>query len=230
MPPLKNWGVDITDVDENGNPRYKHDGTKLKKTIRMRDGILPDGTPQSLYFPDSHQNAGLFKGMAVILEERGYTQCSDFRDGCAQANQADCCCRRMLYNEPDFVNVKSRLEEECQARGFLVLFLPKFHCKLNFIEQCWGYSKRIYQKAPPSSKADDLQANVEHALEAVPLHTMRRFANRAERFMDAYLHGLDGKQAAWAGKKYKGHRVLPPGWRKDFMDNKVTRYDGTMRF
>ena len=27
--------------------------------------------------------------------------------------------------------------------------------------------------------------------------------------MDAYRHGLDGKQAAWAGKTYRGHRVLP---------------------
>jgi hypothetical protein len=27
--------------------------------------------------------------------------------------------------------------------------------------------------------------------------------------MDAYYRGLDGKQAAWAVKKYKGHQVLP---------------------
>ena len=27
--------------------------------------------------------------------------------------------------------------------------------------------------------------------------------------MDAYRKGLSGKQAAWAGKKYRGHRVLP---------------------
>jgi hypothetical protein len=27
--------------------------------------------------------------------------------------------------------------------------------------------------------------------------------------MDAYYKGLNGKQAAWAGKKYRGHRVLP---------------------
>ncbi|KAK7034372.1 hypothetical protein R3P38DRAFT_2518922, partial [Favolaschia claudopus] len=36
-----------------------------------------------------------------------------------------------------------------------------------------------------------------------------RFACRARRFMDAYHRGLDGKWAAWAGKKYHGHRVLP---------------------
>jgi len=27
--------------------------------------------------------------------------------------------------------------------------------------------------------------------------------------MDAYRKGLDGKQAAWALKKYRGHHVLP---------------------
>jgi len=27
--------------------------------------------------------------------------------------------------------------------------------------------------------------------------------------MDAYRKGLDGKQAAWASKRYRGHRVLP---------------------
>jgi hypothetical protein len=27
--------------------------------------------------------------------------------------------------------------------------------------------------------------------------------------MDAYRRGLNGKEAAWASKKYRGHRVLP---------------------
>jgi hypothetical protein len=27
--------------------------------------------------------------------------------------------------------------------------------------------------------------------------------------MDTYRKGLDGKQAAWALKKYKGHHVFP---------------------
>ncbi|KAG2036682.1 hypothetical protein BDR03DRAFT_865592 [Suillus americanus] len=38
---------------------------------------------------------------------------------------------------------------------------------------------------------------------------LRRFAMRSRRFMDAYHKGLNGKQAAWAVKKYHGHRVLP---------------------
>ncbi|KAF9221496.1 hypothetical protein BS17DRAFT_711193 [Gyrodon lividus] len=55
-----------------------------------------------------------------------------------------CCCRRMLYNEPDFDNVQSTLELACASEGVHVLFLPKLHCELNFIEQCWGHAKRTY--------------------------------------------------------------------------------------
>jgi len=35
------------------------------------------------------------------------------------------------------------------------------------------------------------------------------FANRSARFMDAYDKGLNGQQAAWATRKYRGHHVLP---------------------
>jgi hypothetical protein len=83
-----------------------------------------------------------------------------------------CCCQRVLYNQPDFVNVKSNLEMICEARGFQVIFLPKFHCQINFIEQCWGYAKRVYQQFPVTSKETDLEHNVLEALESVPLESM----------------------------------------------------------
>ncbi|KAJ7350016.1 hypothetical protein B0H14DRAFT_2332033, partial [Mycena olivaceomarginata] len=35
------------------------------------------------------------------------------------------------------------------------------------------------------------------------------FARRSDRFIDAYRKGLDGIQAVWASKRYRGHRVLP---------------------
>ncbi|KAI0747730.1 hypothetical protein C8Q80DRAFT_1102644, partial [Daedaleopsis nitida] len=35
------------------------------------------------------------------------------------------------------------------------------------------------------------------------------FYTCSHRFMDAYWHGLDGKQAAWAAKEYRSHRVCP---------------------
>jgi len=36
--------------------------------------------------------------------------------------------------------------------------------------------------------------------------------------MDAYRQGLNGRQAAYANKKYRGHRVIPESVWKD-LDN-----------
>jgi len=119
-----------------------------------------------------------FKRGPVLLQERGLheevklnAQCQKFK--CRTGNK-NCCQRRVLYHQPDFVQAKSLLKELCEARGYTVLFLPKFHCGLNFIEQCWGFAKRVYRKFPASSKEADLENNVLSALESVPLESMRK--------------------------------------------------------
>ncbi|KAK0197666.1 hypothetical protein F5146DRAFT_919494 [Armillaria mellea] len=35
--------------------------------------------------------------------------------------------------------------------------------------------------------------------------------SQTKYYMDAYRKGLNGKWAAWASKRYRGHRVLPEG-------------------
>jgi len=133
----------------------------------------------------------------------------------------------MLYNEPDFVAVESLLKITCKSQGFCTIFFPKFHCELNFIEQCWGYSKQIYHQCPMSSKEADLEHNMLESLESIPIDCIRRcvpsclsisvlteislvrFSTRSLRFMDGYQRGLNGKEATWASKKYCGHRILP---------------------
>ncbi|KIJ49123.1 hypothetical protein M422DRAFT_161769, partial [Sphaerobolus stellatus SS14] len=59
-------------------------------------------------------------------------------------SKASCCCWQVLYNQPDFVGQKSALIEFIEAHGHLVIFYPKLHCELNFIEQCWGAAKYDY--------------------------------------------------------------------------------------
>jgi len=44
-----------------------------------------------------------------------------------------------------------------------------------------------------------------------------RYACQSYHFMDAYYHGLDGKQAAWAAHKYKGHWMMPESVMDDLM-------------
>jgi len=107
------------------------------------------------------------------------------------------------------MDAESLLKMNCTRRGIHVVFLLKFHCELNFIEQCWGQAKSIYRTYPPSSCEDGLERNTLQALASIPLPMMRKYATRSRRFMDAYDRGLNGSQAAWAARKYRRHRVLP---------------------
>ncbi|RDX56410.1 hypothetical protein OH76DRAFT_1477023 [Lentinus brumalis] len=207
------FGVEANVLDVvSGKPVYGRDGKLLKRKVRMEHGTLPNGQRQSLYFEAGHPREGVFKGMAQILEERGYAdarkllaQCPEFK---CKPPAKNCCCRRLLFNEPDFRDVETLLETHCRGRGVDVLFLPKFHCELNCIEQCWGHAKRTYRKFPPSSAEADLERNVVAALDAVPLVSIRRFYTRAHQFMDAYRRGLDGLRAAWAAKKTRNAGVV----------------------
>jgi len=49
-------------------------------------------------------------------------------------NGGTCCARALIAKEEDFKAQRSCLEEEIKLKGHMVCFLPKYHCKLNFIE------------------------------------------------------------------------------------------------
>ena len=171
--PSATFGIDIT-VIENGKIRYTPDGNPEKKKIPMPPGKFADGQPHDFY-----DGNGVFKGMTKILQERGLTEeaklnaeCKSFK--CPEG-AARCCQRRVLYNQPDFAEQGSGLEILGWNFGFEVIFLLKFHCELNFIEQCWGHAKRVYRQYPVSSKEEDLEKNLLTALESVPLSVMRRY-------------------------------------------------------
>jgi hypothetical protein len=169
--PSTKFGAEVL-ATVNGKTQYASDGKPLKVVIQMGPGQLPDGQPQLFY--DSN---GVFIGMTRILEEHGLVAESKLKASCkgfkCEKGATNCCQRRVLYNQPDFTEGESALEIACKARGFEAVFLPKFHCEMNFIEQCWGHSKRVYRQYPPSSKEADLEKNVLAALESVPLVMMR---------------------------------------------------------
>jgi hypothetical protein len=182
-PPGRNWKISVNKRDLNGKVVYGTDGKLVKEKICMGDASFADGTPQPLYFPLDHPtHPGLFKGITVILEERGFLDAKKTRAECRgfkcekgpDGEYINCCCRQILFNQPDFTNVPSLLESHCAVRGYTVLFLPKFHPELNFIEQCWGMAKRIYREMPASSTMEDLEENTRRALASVQLVNMRK--------------------------------------------------------
>ncbi|KAK0187864.1 hypothetical protein F5146DRAFT_1061075 [Armillaria mellea] len=56
----------------------------------------------------------------------------------------------------------------------------------------------------------EMQANVVACLNEVPHKQILQYANHSARFMDSYIQGLNGAQAAWANRRYHGHWTLPP--------------------
>ncbi|KIJ50790.1 hypothetical protein M422DRAFT_159330 [Sphaerobolus stellatus SS14] len=181
---------------------------------KMRNTRLPNGQVQELYYPDDHpDHPGQFKGMAKLLEERGLFEEAKIRAQCPNFKCEDitaaCCCHRVLFNQPDFQNQKPAIFELVESHGHIAFFYPKFHCELNFIEQCWGYAKMHYRMLPLTKNEAEMEKNVIASLDKVDINKIRRFANRSAQFIDAYRHGLTGAQAVWANRKYKEHRVLP---------------------
>jgi hypothetical protein len=154
--------------------------THHKDGPRMRNGTLPDGSSQSFYFPDNHPTKpGWFKGMEEIIKERNLwptsglnAQCDGFK---CEPGRTNCCCRRLLFTQPDFVAQKSCLEEYVISRGHLCDFYPKFHCELNFIEMYWGAAKYKYRITARTNNIDEMEKNMTACLDAVPLLTIRRY-------------------------------------------------------
>jgi hypothetical protein len=94
--PEQNFGALINVVGADGWLVHGPDGKILKQKVRMQNGRF-DGREQEFYYPEGHEKAGLFKGMAEILTERGYdvsrkkAQCGkNFADCCGGIK--DCCC------------------------------------------------------------------------------------------------------------------------------------------
>ena len=175
-----NFFVEVNETDVAGKVVYGPDRKILKHKIPMANGKFKDGAEQQFYYPKDDILTGQFKGMATILTKRGYdiqkkkAQCGKKFSNCPEGS-TDCCCHWVLFNEPDFKNVDSILEADAKAWGFqTLLFLLKFHCELNFIEQCWGHAKRCYWTFLASSKESDLEKNVIQALNEVPLISIRQ--------------------------------------------------------
>ena len=116
---------------------------------------------------------GWFKGMEQIIWECGLwlekglpVECFSFRclDG-----RTDCCCCRPMFSQPDFILQKSQLEELIELHGHISDFYPKYHCKLNFIEQYWGAAKLQFCVAGHARTLNGMEKKVIACLDDIPL-------------------------------------------------------------
>lgn len=188
------------------------------KQPKMRDGYWgPNRQRQSMVFPPDHpQYPDQPKGARAILEERGLWRPNlhlDCKTKNAVCEGETCCARRILANQEDFRSQKSAIQEYLEAKGHAVLFIPKFHCELNWIERFWGACKR-YTREHCEYSVPGLRKNVQGALNNVPDAMIQRFFRRSVKIIKAYHEGLDFETDEYKHRVYSSHRRLedPANW------------------
>lgn len=214
--------------DNSSNHHAREPGTASADQLNLSDGgknvvNFKDTTFRGLAFAMQHVVDGklIQKGVKTILIERDdwddslILDCSTSKprnykhaeEGTPTFNR--CCGRRRLSLHEDFQNTKCWLEavmddyEDCE-----LIFLPKFHCELNFIERIWGYCKAHLRRCC-TFRFDDLQRMLPETLLSVPQHFFRRAARSCFRWMSGYREGLTGPFLDFIMKKYTSHRCIP---------------------
>ena len=118
-----------------------------------------------------------------------------------------------MESQADFLKQKSLVQETIEGLGHLCLFLPKFHCELNFIEFFWRAVKR-YLHENCNYTFDTLKENLPKALESVPVQTIRRWEHQMDQWMEAYRGNMGTQDAQFlvrnfSSMKYTSHRHIP---------------------
>lgn len=156
-------------LNPGGKQSCMHDGWYLRNGQKVTQAMI--FPPDHATYPDTP------KGMKQVLHERGLWR-NNMRAECSRPKcdpeATDCCARQLISLQPDFLGQKSSVQEVIEAAGHLCIFLPKFHCELNFIEFFWGAVKK-YLWDHCDYTFDTLKKNLPKALASVEIKTIRRW-------------------------------------------------------
>lgn len=112
----------------------------------------------------------------------------------------DCCARRLLSVQPDFLSQKCEIEESItqskDGKHHFVMYYPKYHCELNHIEHFWCSAKQ-WARENCHYTLDDLRRRVPRALASVSNKTILAYYHRCQRKMDLYREGIVYGSSTW---------------------------------
>ena len=123
---------------------------------------------------------GIAKGMRRVLSERGY-DVSDTKKWTKKPLM------KLMQLQPDFKNQKPELQLLIEKLGHKVMFLPRFHCELNQIEQYWMHGKREYKDQNfMVESTSQFEKNVDICLNKIDEKLAHKIAKHARKYLNAY--------------------------------------------
>jgi hypothetical protein len=111
------------------------------------------------------------------------------------------------FEDDEVLVSEAEEQEEVEALGHCVLFYPKFHCELNFIERYWCRAK-WFTRENCEYNFEALKSTVPEALASVTNASIRGFYRLAVRTIDAYSAGLRYGTEEFKHTVYKSHRQV----------------------
>ena len=171
--------------------------------------VMRDGWNSLTNSPQKMTDAnGVPIGIRQTLVERGLWPGRGLRLECGKGQHSSdnsCCARKLLGAQPDFASQRGYIQEKIEERGHLVMFYPKFHPELNFIEYFWAAAKR-FARENCDYTIRGLRSTVHHALESVRSDTIRKYHYKTLRIMSAYREGFSMGTKDFEEIVYKSHR------------------------
>lgn len=178
---------------------FDHSGCHFKfaedALIAERMNVGPDGSQPCIRdttWAGKKQVIGR-RGLREVLIERGLYDDKMTRKDMVEA----------LSKCPDFASEVPLIERIVKAKGHRVVWIPKYHPELNYIELVWGRAKK-YARRHCDHTLKGLRATATVALAEgnVPLSLHRSYARVCRDFMRAYREGKGLNDV----KKYSSHR------------------------
>ena len=218
-------GLDISNLKMS-------DGRPSHVQVDMVDGWFLD-EHNVRHIQSMHFGCGKQKGVKQFLIERGMNkhksekghvlnlQCNvctiktteaDRQKGIEMGNiEKKCCMSYVLSHEPDFEAQEEWLTQVVHDTGFEIIFYPKYHCELNYIEMIWGWAKSHHRRTC-TYNYKDLKARLSETFDdLLPVGLVRKFLQHWLRFMSGYRQNLEGPLLDYAMRKYTSHCVVPRG-------------------
>ena len=166
---------------------------------KMRSTTWGDGIFQSMVF-ESGPLMGQAKGLKVVLGER-YGE--EFVAGKTRSELAD-----IMSQEEDFLNEKSLLEKEAEARGDHLIRCVKFHPELNPVESCYRNISK-YMRAnnvigTTRGHIERIEASYENS--GLSVEMVRKYFRSSDQYLKLYMEGATGDNIQALMKIKRKHR------------------------